>query len=111
MSTNIQQVIAAEQDPALRIIAEKIVNRQRISPEDGLLLFEQAGLPFVGALANFVRERLHGNTTYFNRNFHIEPTERVCVRLFFLFLFPPVRTPGRRLGTDHRPNAEHSKRL
>lgn len=78
MSTNIQQVIAAEQDPALRIIGEKIVNKQRITPEDGLLLFEKGGLPFVGALANFVRERLHGDTTYFNRNFHIEPTN-VCV--------------------------------
>jgi aminodeoxyfutalosine synthase len=78
MSTNIQQVIAAEQDPALRIIGGKIVNKQRISPEDGLLLFEKGGLPFVGALANFVRERLHGDTTYFNRNFHIEPTN-VCV--------------------------------
>lgn len=78
MSTNIQQVIAAEQDPALRIIGEKIVNKQRISPEDGLLLFEKGGLPYVGALANFVRERLHGDTTYFNRNFHIEPTN-VCV--------------------------------
>jgi aminodeoxyfutalosine synthase len=42
------------------------------------LLFEKGGLPFVGALANFVRERLHGDTTYFNRNFHIEPTN-VCV--------------------------------
>ncbi|OQP52471.1 aminofutalosine synthase MqnE [Niastella populi] len=78
MSTNIQQVIAAEKDPALRVIGEKIVNKQRISPEDGLLLFEKGGLPFVGALANFVRERLHGDTTYFNRNFHIEPTN-VCV--------------------------------
>jgi aminodeoxyfutalosine synthase len=78
MSTNIQQVIAAEQDPALRVIGEKIVNKQRISPEDGLLLFEKGSLPYVGALANFVRERLHGDTTYFNRNFHIEPTN-VCV--------------------------------
>ena len=32
----------------------------------------------MGALANYVRERLHGDTTYFNRNFHIEPTN-VCV--------------------------------
>jgi aminodeoxyfutalosine synthase len=33
---------------------------------------------FVGALANLVRERLHGNITYFNKNFHIEPTN-ICV--------------------------------
>ena len=78
MSTSIQQVIAAEPDAALRTIANKIVARERITPEDGVLLFEKAGAPFVGALANFVRERLHGNKTYFNRNFHIEPTN-VCV--------------------------------
>lgn len=77
MST-IQSVVAAEQDPALRTIAEKILNRQRISPQEGLVLFEKGSLPFVGALANHVREQLHGDTTYFNRNFHIEPTN-VCV--------------------------------
>lgn len=77
MST-IQSVVAAEQDPALRTIAEKILNRQRISPQEGLELFEKGSLPFVGALANHVREQLHGDTTYFNRNFHIEPTN-VCV--------------------------------
>lgn len=78
MSISIQQVIAAEPDADLRTIANKIVARERITPEDGVLLFERANLPFVGALANFVRERLHGNKTYFNRNFHIEPTN-VCV--------------------------------
>jgi aminodeoxyfutalosine synthase len=78
MSISIQQVIAAEPDAALRTIANKIVAKERITPEDGVLLFEKANLPFVGALANFVRERLHGNKTYFNRNFHIEPTN-VCV--------------------------------
>jgi aminodeoxyfutalosine synthase len=78
MSISIQQVIAAEPDAALRTIANKIVAKERITPEDGVLLFERANLPFVGALANFVRERLHGNKTYFNRNFHIEPTN-VCV--------------------------------
>ncbi len=42
------------------------------------MLYEKAPLPFVGALANWVREQRHGNKTYFNRNFHIEPTN-VCV--------------------------------
>jgi aminodeoxyfutalosine synthase len=64
--------------PALNLIAEKVKNSKRISDEDALLLFEKASLPFVGSLANMVRERLHGNTTYFNRNFHIEPTN-VCL--------------------------------
>jgi aminodeoxyfutalosine synthase len=78
MITTIQSVVAAEQNQALRAIAEKIIKQQRIGPEDGLLLFEKGSLPFLGALANFVRERMHGDTTYFNRNFHIEPTN-VCV--------------------------------
>jgi aminodeoxyfutalosine synthase len=78
MNTSIEQLIAAETDATLRSIAEKVVRKERITPADGLYLFENAGLPFVGALANSVRERLHGDTTYFNRNFHIEPTN-VCV--------------------------------
>src|SRR6266849_2389707 len=78
MTTTINAVIAAEPDKELRSIAEKIILCQRISPEEGLLLFEKASLPFAGALANYVRETLHGDKTYFNRNFHIEPTN-VCV--------------------------------
>jgi len=66
------------EDPELQAVAEKLYAGQRISKEDGLLLFERADLPFVGSLANYVREKLHGNKVYFNRNFHIEPTN-VCV--------------------------------
>lgn len=65
-------------DKSLRAIGEKIIAKQRISPEEGILLFEKGSLPFLGALANHVRERMHGDRTYFNRNFHIEPTN-VCV--------------------------------
>lgn len=64
--------------PELRIAGEKVLNKERLTEEDGVVLFEKASLPFVGILANLVRERLHGDTTYFNRNFHIEPTN-VCV--------------------------------
>lgn len=78
MTENIQALIAREPNKALRAIAEKITGKQRITPAEGLILFENGSLPFLGALANLVRERLHGNTTYFNRNFHIEPTN-VCV--------------------------------
>jgi aminodeoxyfutalosine synthase len=65
-------------DKDLEAIAEKIKNKERITDADGLLLFEKGTLPFVGSLANSIREELHGDTTYFNRNFHIEPTN-VCV--------------------------------
>lgn len=72
------RLVENQSHKALRKIAEKILNRERISFDEGVLLFEEGELPFVGALANHVRERLHGDKTYFNRNFHIEPTN-VCV--------------------------------
>lgn len=78
MSTSIDRIIASEPDTGLRAIGEKVLHQQRITPGEGLLLFEKAGLPFAGSLANYVREKLHGDKTYFNRNFHIEPTN-VCV--------------------------------
>src|SRR5437868_14043640 len=68
-----------EQIPGeIKAIAEKVIAGKRISDEEGLILFEKASLPFLGSLANFIREKLHGDKTYFNRNFHIEPTN-VCV--------------------------------
>jgi aminodeoxyfutalosine synthase len=65
-------------DKQLLAIAEKVQNAVRITEDEGLLLFEKGDLAFVGALANHIAERLHHGKVYFNRNFHIEPTN-VCV--------------------------------
>ena len=73
-----EQLYGNQSDKQLERIAEKIFGGERISPEEGILLFEKASLPWLGVLANHVREQKHGNTTYFNRNFHIEPTN-ICV--------------------------------
>src|SRR6185436_5427720 len=62
----------------LEKIANKVFAGERITDEEGLLLFEKGSLPFLGSMANHVRESRHGDKTYFNRNFHIEPTN-VCV--------------------------------
>jgi len=62
----------------LQQIAKKVKAGQRITDEEGLLLFEKASLGFVGSLANEIKQRLHGDKVFFNRNFHIEPTN-VCV--------------------------------
>ncbi|MBK8922910.1 MAG: aminofutalosine synthase MqnE [Saprospirales bacterium] len=61
-----------------RHVAEKIAGGRRISPDEGLFLYEHGELAYVGALANLVRERKNGDITFFNRNFHIEPTN-LCV--------------------------------
>ena len=65
-------------DADLKRIAQKVFADERISEEEGLLLFEKGELSYLGALANYIREKRHGNKTYFNRNFHVEPTN-VCI--------------------------------
>src|SRR5579862_1984793 len=75
---DVRQVVQNVTDADLKKIGEKVLARERINFDEGVLLFEKASLPFVGTLANWVREQLHGDKTYFNRNFHIEPTN-VCV--------------------------------
>ena len=62
----------------LLLIVEKIEDKKRISDEEALLLLEKASISLLGTLANQIRERLHGDKTYFNKNIHIEPTN-ICV--------------------------------
>lgn len=62
----------------LKNIGRKVLGRERLSCDEGVILFRHGSLSYVGTLANWVREQLHGDKTYFNRNFHIEPTN-VCV--------------------------------
>lgn len=62
----------------LKKITEKVIANQRISFDDSVLLYEKGELGFLGTLANYIRERKNGNNVYFNRNFHIEPTN-ICV--------------------------------
>lgn len=62
----------------LQPIAEKIQKGERLSFEDGVSLYESPDLIAIGAMANFVRERLNGDFTYYNVNRHLNYTN-VCV--------------------------------
>jgi len=62
---------------ALPRIRDKVRDGEPLSLEDGVALFEHRNLLELGLLANEVRERLHGERTYFNRNLHINATN-VC---------------------------------
>ena len=73
-----EELTNKKQSLELRTIAEKVESQQRITNQEALWLYEHAELGALGMLANLVRERKNGNYTYFNRNFHIEPTN-VCV--------------------------------
>jgi aminodeoxyfutalosine synthase len=66
------------EDPRLRPILEKVRASERLSYEDGVALYRTSDILGLGYMANLVRERLHGDVTYFNVNRHINPTD-VCV--------------------------------
>src|SRR6184192_1758215 len=65
-------------DPQLQPIKERVLAGKRIDAADALALYRSFDILAVGWLANSVRERMHGDTTYFNVNRHINPTN-VCV--------------------------------
>tara|TARA_B100000768_G_C11242503_1_gene360200 strand:+ start:316 stop:1476 length:1161 start_codon:yes stop_codon:yes gene_type:complete len=65
-------------DEGLKKIAKKVFSKERITVEEGIYLFEHGELGFLGSLANHIRTERHGDFTYFNRNFHVEPTN-ICV--------------------------------
>ena len=68
----------SDENEKLQVIAEKVLSEQRITSQEGIYLFKNAELGYLGALANYIREKRHGDKTYFNKNFHIEPTN-ICV--------------------------------
>src|SRR5256885_13329621 len=78
-----------------KAIAEKVRAGERLTFDDGVALFHAPDLLAVGGLANEVRERLHGDRTYFNRNMRIEVTN-VCVAscLFCSFAKLEEHMPG-----------------
>jgi len=59
-------------------IVRKVINGERINKAEGIELYKKADLSILGYLANLVRERKNGDKVYFNKNLHIEPTNK-CV--------------------------------
>ncbi len=74
---NIQHLLQ-HSDVMMQHITNKIINGERIDDKEANYLFEEGELSSCGVLANYIREKKNGNYTFFNRNFHIEPTN-VCV--------------------------------
>ncbi len=88
-----QHAFQAE-DTRLEPIARKVLAGERLSGDEALILYSTGDILAVGWLANHVRERLHGDRTYFNVNRHINPTN-VCVAACRLCAFGRKKdTPG-----------------
>ena len=76
--SSIHTILNSNIENELKVIAEKVRDGKRISSEEGVTLFKKGDLPYLGTLANFIKESKHGDQVFFNRNFHIEPTN-ICV--------------------------------
>lgn len=77
-ATIAEDITVRPTDPRLVPIAEKVLAGERLSPEDGVTLFETKDLLAVGALADLVNRRKNGDRVYFAANQHINPTN-VCI--------------------------------
>jgi aminodeoxyfutalosine synthase len=64
-------------DPALRPVAQKVLANEWLTHDDGVALYQSRDIHSIGRMANHVREQLHGDKTYYNRNRHINYTN-VC---------------------------------
>ncbi len=80
--------------PQEEALWEKVQASEPLSDEEALFLYESQNLAFLGALATLVRQRLHGKIAYYNRNFHIEPTN-ICIYECVLFVCSQTRRAWR----------------
>ncbi len=81
--------------PTFEVVEAKVHRGERLTEADGVALFREPNLLKVGLLANSVREKRHGDRTYFNKNMRIEVTN-VCVAscLFCSFAKLEEHMPG-----------------
>ncbi len=91
----------------LQNIAHKVLNKERITFSEGVYLYEHAELGYLGVLANFIREEKHGDITYFNRNFHLEPTNLCVYDCKFCSYSRLIKQKEEGLGIDDGTNAGH----
>lgn len=78
MNSALQTILSSTINDELKKIATKVFAGERIDVNEGIYLYEHAELGYLGVLAEFVKEKKSGNKVFFNRNFHVEPTN-ICV--------------------------------
>ena len=80
-------------DREIRKIATKILSAERIGPEEGVLLYSSCDLSLLAYLADSVRRRINGNSVFYNRNFHVEPTNNCVYNCRFCSYHKPEGDP------------------
>jgi aminodeoxyfutalosine synthase len=80
-------------DTKLNELAAKVEAGERLTFADGVALYATDDLNALGRLADYVRRRLHGRTTYFNVNRHFNPTNVCYADCKFCGFFRTPRQP------------------
>ena len=90
-------------DPRLNSIREKVESGQRLSFEDGVLLYDpDINVNDVGQLANLVRERINGNAAYYNINTHLNATNICVYRCIFCAFRSDLRSDRGYIMSDEQ---------
>ncbi|MBN2445719.1 MAG: aminofutalosine synthase MqnE [Phycisphaerae bacterium] len=93
-------------DPRLAPIRDKVVAGQRLDHADGVTLFETQDIFTLGALANLVRERLHGRRAYYNINRHINYTNFCVLSCKFCAFYRPYDPAGNHAADAYEMTVE-----
>ena len=91
--------------PSFKEIEEKLNSKERLSFDDGVFLATNPDLLTIGQLANSVREQIHGNITYYNKNLHLNSTN-VCEADCIFCSFARLKT-----GMPNAYTMDHSQAL
>lgn len=87
----------------LATIRDKVFSGERLTFDDGLFLYRpEVQLNDLGALANVVRERINGNSAYYNINTHLNPTNVCVYRCTFCAFRSDLRDPKGYLMSDEQ---------
>ncbi|MBE0677745.1 MAG: CofH family radical SAM protein [Bacteroidales bacterium] len=73
-----KELILKNAGPEITEIAEALLDGRRITPDEALTLYRRADLSLMAVLATGSKRAKSGDAVFFNRNFHIEPTN-ICV--------------------------------
>jgi aminodeoxyfutalosine synthase len=91
--TDMREIVTSSASEGLRRITGAVLAGKRISSEDALLLAYSASLPLLSVLASEVKRAAVNDVVYFNRNFHIEPTNKCVYNCLFCSYHKPAGDP------------------
>src|ERR1700722_20020684 len=94
--------MTADNDRRWIDIREKVHAGTRLTFEDGMILEKTTDLFALGELANLVRERKNGNSTYYNVNEHLNPTNVCVYRCSFCSFRADLKSPSGYVMTDEQ---------